>query len=115
VVAQAAAEPGLSRQALYRRMEWRGIGRCEMSGAGSASRQKDGKGFRLSLVTRFSTLLGTLLAMGILIALGLNQLMPDSVGAVFGICLICMMPIAIIVIRVQSSRSCLCSAPWKAR
>jgi two-component system, NtrC family, nitrogen regulation sensor histidine kinase NtrY len=74
---------------------------CKMSGAGSASRQKDGKGFYLSLVTRLSTLLGALLAMGILFALGLNQLMPDSVGVVFGICLICMMPISIIGIRVQ--------------
>jgi nitrogen fixation/metabolism regulation signal transduction histidine kinase len=72
-----------------------------MSGAGSISRQGARKGFRLSLVTRWSALVGTLLAMGILIALGLNQLMPDSPGAVFGICLVCVVPIAIITIRAQ--------------
>lgn len=59
------------------------------------------QGLRLSLVTRWSALVGTLLAMGILIALGLDQLMPDSPGMVFGICLVCVVPISIITIRAQ--------------
>jgi nitrogen fixation/metabolism regulation signal transduction histidine kinase len=59
------------------------------------------KGFRLSLVTRFSALVGTLLALGILIALGLDHLLPGKPWAVFGICLACVVPIAIITIRSQ--------------
>jgi two-component system nitrogen regulation sensor histidine kinase NtrY len=60
-----------------------------------------GKGFRLSLVTRWSALVGTLLALGILIALGLTRLLPDRPGLVFGICLLCMVPLSIITIRSQ--------------
>jgi two-component system nitrogen regulation sensor histidine kinase NtrY len=59
------------------------------------------KGLRLSLVTRWSALVATLLAMGILIALGLGQLLPGRPGAVFAICLACVVPIAIITIRAQ--------------
>jgi two-component system nitrogen regulation sensor histidine kinase NtrY len=59
------------------------------------------KGLRLSLVTRWSALVGTLLAMGILIALGLDQLFPSSPGMVFAICLVCVVPISIITIRTQ--------------
>ncbi len=65
-----------------------------MNGAGS-------KGIRLSLVTRWSALVATLLAMGILIALGLDHLMPDSPGTVFAICLVCVVPISIITMRAQ--------------
>ncbi|MES2759500.1 MAG: PAS domain-containing sensor histidine kinase [Pseudomonadota bacterium] len=60
-----------------------------------------GKGFRLSLVTRWSALVGTLLALGILIALGLSRLLPDRPGLVFAICLLCMVPLSIITIRSQ--------------
>ncbi|MFC0134805.1 ATP-binding protein [Massilia eurypsychrophila] len=60
-----------------------------------------GNGFRLSLVTRWSALVGTLLALGILIALGLDHLLPGRPGLVFGICLLCMVPLSIITIRSQ--------------
>jgi signal transduction histidine kinase len=58
-------------------------------------------GLRLSLVTRWSALVGTLLAMGILIALGLDRLLPNSPGTVFAICMACVVPISIITIRAQ--------------
>ncbi|WP_275944331.1 PAS domain-containing sensor histidine kinase [Massilia sp. Dwa41.01b] len=56
---------------------------------------------RLSLVTRFSALVGTLLAVGILIALGLDHLLPGRPLLVFGLCLACVVPIAIITVRSQ--------------
>ncbi|MFL6676438.1 MAG: sensor histidine kinase [Massilia sp.] len=59
------------------------------------------KGIRLSLVTRFSALVGTLLAMGIVIALWLDQLLPGRPWAVFAACLACVVPIAIITVRSQ--------------
>jgi nitrogen fixation/metabolism regulation signal transduction histidine kinase len=62
---------------------------------------KDGKRFRLSLVTRWSALVGTLLTVGILIALALDQLLPGQPLAVLGICLLCVVPIAMITIRSQ--------------
>ena len=46
---------------------------------------KPGKRFRLSLVTRWSALVGTLLAVGILIALALDHLLPGQPLAVLGI------------------------------
>jgi nitrogen fixation/metabolism regulation signal transduction histidine kinase len=58
-------------------------------------------GFRLSLVTRWSALVGTLLTVGILIALALDHLLPGQPLAVLGICLLCVVPIAIITIRSQ--------------
>ncbi|MDB5935153.1 MAG: histidine kinase, partial [Massilia sp.] len=61
----------------------------------------DSKGFRLSLVTRWSALVGTLLALGIVIALGLTRLLPDQPLLVFAICLLCMVPLSIITIRSQ--------------
>ncbi|CAH0318406.1 Sensor protein FixL [Massilia sp. Bi118] len=60
-----------------------------------------GKRFRLSLVTRWSALVGTLLAVGILIALALDHLLPGQPLAVLGICLLCVVPIALITIRSQ--------------
>lgn len=60
-----------------------------------------GKGLRLSLVTRWSALVGTLLAVGILIALGLDHLFPDEPLLVFASCLLAVVPIAIITIRSQ--------------
>jgi two-component system nitrogen regulation sensor histidine kinase NtrY len=59
------------------------------------------KRFRLSLVTRWSALVGTLLAVGILIALALDHLLPGQPLAVLGICLLCVVPIAMITIRSQ--------------
>jgi nitrogen fixation/metabolism regulation signal transduction histidine kinase len=61
----------------------------------------EGKRFRLSLVTRWSALVGTLLAVGILIALALDHLLPGQPLAVLGICLLCVVPIALITIRSQ--------------
>jgi nitrogen fixation/metabolism regulation signal transduction histidine kinase len=65
------------------------------------SGQDERKGFRFSLVTRWSALVGTLLAVGILIALALDHLLPGRPLAVLGICLLCVVPIAIITIRSQ--------------
>ncbi len=59
------------------------------------------QGFRLSLVTRWSALVGTLLALGILLAIGLDRLLPGRPWAVFAICLLAVVPIAIITIRAQ--------------
>jgi nitrogen fixation/metabolism regulation signal transduction histidine kinase len=60
-----------------------------------------GKRFRLSLATRWSALVGTLLAVGILIALALDHLLPGQPLAVLAICLLCVVPIALITIRSQ--------------
>jgi len=68
-----------------------------MSGSGAPARKR----FRLSLVTRWSALVGTLLTVGILIALGLDHLLPGQPLAVLGICLLCVVPIAMITIRSQ--------------
>jgi two-component system nitrogen regulation sensor histidine kinase NtrY len=59
------------------------------------------KALRFSLVTRWSALVGTLLAVGILIALGLDHLLPGQPLAVLAICLLCVVPISIITIRTQ--------------
>ncbi|OON59941.1 ATP-binding protein [Massilia sp. KIM] len=67
----------------------------------SREARKPGSRFRLSLVTRWSALVGTLLALGILIAIGLDQLFPDSPLLVFSVCLLAVVPIAIITIRSQ--------------
>ena len=56
---------------------------------------------RLSLVTRFSALVGTLLAVGILIALALDHYFPGRPLLVFALCLACVVPIAIITVRSQ--------------
>jgi len=59
------------------------------------------RGFRLSLVTRWSALVGTLLALGILMALGLEHFFPEHPFLVFFGCLAAIVPIAIITIRSQ--------------
>eukprot|EP01034_Spumella_vulgaris_P039274 gene39273-48519_t len=56
-------------------------------------------GIRLSLLTRWSALVGTLLTLGILIALALTRLLPDQPTLVVGICLLAVIPIAVITIR----------------
>lgn len=59
---------------------------------------------RLSLLTRWSALVGTLTATGILIALGLDQLLPQHPSIVVGISLLCLVPLAVITIRAQLQR-----------
>jgi two-component system nitrogen regulation sensor histidine kinase NtrY len=59
------------------------------------------RGIRLSLVTRWSALVGTLLAMGIVIALALDAVLPHRPALVFALCLACVVPIAIITMRAQ--------------
>lgn len=56
---------------------------------------------RLSLVTRFSALVGTLLAVGIGIALGLDHLLPGRPLLTAALCLAGVVPIAVITIRSQ--------------
>lgn len=58
-------------------------------------------GYRFSLVTRWSALVGTLLALGIVIAMALDHLLPGRPLLVFGICLALVVPVAIITIRSQ--------------
>ncbi len=56
---------------------------------------------RLSLVTRWSALVTTLLALGIIITLVLDYWLPGRPYLVSAICLACVVPIAIITIRAQ--------------
>ncbi|MFD2365372.1 sensor histidine kinase [Pseudoduganella sp. GCM10020061] len=58
-------------------------------------------GYRFSLVTRWSVLVGTLLALGIVIAMALDHLLPGRPLLVFSICLALVVPVAIITIRSQ--------------
>ena len=60
-----------------------------------------GKGTRLSLLTRWTAMVGTLLTVGILIALTLTHFFPDHPGLVLAVCLLCVLPISIITIRAQ--------------
>lgn len=59
------------------------------------------KGTRLSLVTRWSALVGTLLALGIVMALALDHFFPGHPALVFTACMACVVPISVITIRVQ--------------
>ena len=59
------------------------------------------RGLRLSLVTRWSALVGTLLALGVGLALALDHIMPGQQALVLGICLACVVPIAVITMRSQ--------------
>jgi two-component system nitrogen regulation sensor histidine kinase NtrY len=56
---------------------------------------------RLSLVTRFSALVGTLLTVGIIIALTLDHLLPGRPLLAAALCLACVIPVAIITVRSQ--------------
>jgi two-component system nitrogen regulation sensor histidine kinase NtrY len=56
---------------------------------------------RLSLVTRFSALVGTLLTVGIIIALGLDHVLPGRPLLAAALCLACVIPVAIITVRSQ--------------
>lgn len=66
-----------------------------------AGRARHPKGVRLSLLTRWSALLATLLTLGILIALALTRLLPDQPVLVVAICLLAVIPLAMITIRAQ--------------
>jgi nitrogen fixation/metabolism regulation signal transduction histidine kinase len=61
----------------------------------------EARGLRLSLLTRWTALIGTLLTVGILIALALTHFFPDKPGMVLAVCLLCVLPISIITIRSQ--------------
>ncbi|RFP14170.1 ATP-binding protein [Duganella sp. BJB488] len=58
-------------------------------------------GMRLSLLTRWTAMVGTLLTVGILIALALTHFFPNHPGLVLAVCLLCVLPISIITIRAQ--------------
>ena len=60
-----------------------------------------GKGPRFSLVTRLSALVGTLLALGVLSALGLDTLFPGRPLLIAAVCLLGLLPVAIITLRTQ--------------
>ena len=57
--------------------------------------------FRLSLVTRFSALVGILLAVGIALALALEHRLPGQPLLAATLCLACVIPVAIITVRAQ--------------
>lgn len=56
---------------------------------------------RLSLLTRWTALIATLVTVGIVIAQGLSYLLPDQPLLVLALCLLCVLPLAIITIRAQ--------------
>ncbi|MES2015325.1 MAG: HAMP domain-containing sensor histidine kinase [Pseudomonadota bacterium] len=56
---------------------------------------------RLSLVTRWSALVATLLAFGILLTLALDHFLPGRPVLVGALCMACVVPIAVITIRAQ--------------
>jgi nitrogen fixation/metabolism regulation signal transduction histidine kinase len=58
-------------------------------------------GMRLSLTTRWSALVGTLLALGVILALVLDYLLPGRPALVLAICLASVVPLAMITIRAQ--------------
>ena len=66
-----------------------------------SSTDKRPQGLRLSLLTRWTALVGTLLTVGIVIALAMTHYFPDNPGLVLAVCLLCVLPISIITIRSQ--------------
>jgi len=62
------------------------------------------KGLRLSLLTRWTALVGTLLTVGILIALAMDHFFPQNPGLVVAVCLLCVLPLSIITIRAELER-----------
>jgi two-component system, NtrC family, nitrogen regulation sensor histidine kinase NtrY len=59
------------------------------------------RGLRLSLVTRWSALVATLMIMGVVIALVLDYFLPDQPLLVGALCMACVVPMAVITIRAQ--------------
>lgn len=74
------------------------------SNDGAAGEPPPRRGLRLSLLTRWTALVGTLLTVGILIALELTRILPDNSSLVLAICLLCVLPISIITIRAELER-----------
>lgn len=66
-----------------------------------AARGGSGRAMRLSLLTRWSALVGTLLTLGIVIALALEHWFPNRPLLVLGVCLLCVVPLSVITIRSQ--------------
>jgi nitrogen fixation/metabolism regulation signal transduction histidine kinase len=62
------------------------------------------RGLRLSLLTRWTALVGTLLTVGILIALAMDHFFPKNPGLVIAVCLLCVLPLSIITIRAELER-----------
>jgi nitrogen fixation/metabolism regulation signal transduction histidine kinase len=65
------------------------------------ARSQRPSGLRLSLLTRWSALVGTLLTLGIVIALALEHWFPNQPLLVLAVCLLCVVPLSIITIRSQ--------------
>ncbi|QYF94875.1 ATP-binding protein [Massilia sp. PAMC28688] len=59
------------------------------------------RGLRLSLVTRWSALVATLMILGVVIALVLDHFLPDQPLLVGALCMACVIPMAVITIRAQ--------------
>ncbi|WP_426207584.1 sensor histidine kinase [Massilia sp. TWP1-3-3] len=57
--------------------------------------------FRLTLATRWSALVGTLLAVGVGLALALDYLLPGQPLLVASVCMACVVPLAVITMRAQ--------------
>jgi len=66
-----------------------------------AARGGSTRAMRLSLLTRWSALVGTLLTLGIVIALALEHWFPNRPLLVLGVCLLCVVPLSVITIRSQ--------------
>ncbi len=58
-------------------------------------------GIRLSMVTRWTALVGTLLTLGIILALVFDHFLPTSPGIVLAASLACVLPIGVITMREQ--------------
>jgi nitrogen fixation/metabolism regulation signal transduction histidine kinase len=57
--------------------------------------------FRLTLAVRWSALVGTLLACGIALTLGVVHILPEQPLLVGAICMLCVVPISVITMRAQ--------------
>jgi nitrogen fixation/metabolism regulation signal transduction histidine kinase len=64
-------------------------------------RARGPRGRRFSLVTRWSAMMATLIALGTAIALGLAYLVPGEPLLVFAACLACVVPMAVITMRAE--------------
>jgi signal transduction histidine kinase len=65
------------------------------------SQERRPAAWRLSLLTRWSALIATLVTLGIVIALCLSHFLPQQPGLVFVLSMACLLPLAIITIRAQ--------------
>jgi nitrogen fixation/metabolism regulation signal transduction histidine kinase len=75
-----------------------------MSGIGpqpAVRPRRPAEGWRLSLLTRWSALIATLVTLGILIALGISHFLPQQPWLVLLLSMACLLPLAVITIRAQ--------------